>query len=69
MAALTAEGDQLRNTIEALRQAIQVTNHQKEEAEMLATREGAEKAALMRERTNLQHQVRTAEALLGSLLP
>ncbi|PNW85905.1 hypothetical protein CHLRE_03g200600v5 [Chlamydomonas reinhardtii] len=62
VAALTAEGDQLRNTIEALRQAIQVTNHQKEEAEMLATREGAEKAALMRERTNLQHQLEFAES-------
>ncbi|KAG2436806.1 hypothetical protein HXX76_006329 [Chlamydomonas incerta] len=62
VAALTAEGDQLRNTIEALRQAIQVTNHHKEEAEMLATREGAEKAALMRERTNLQHQLEFAES-------
>ncbi|KAG2444103.1 hypothetical protein HYH02_009045 [Chlamydomonas schloesseri] len=62
VAALTAEGDQLHSTIEALRQAIQVTNHQKEEAEMLVTREGAEKAALMRERTNLQHQLEFAES-------
>ncbi|PNH05811.1 Kinesin-2 [Tetrabaena socialis] len=62
LSAVTAEKSSLCEGMAYLKAALAAAMGQKEEAAASAAREAAEKGALLRERTNLQHQARTANA-------